>query len=119
VGLGTIYVVEESPDIRQMLGYVLEQNGHIASIFASFDTALDCLAIDPPRLVIVDVAAPGRLTAQEFIAFVRDSSPGTHIIIITADPIVQGKWKVLGADACVMKPFDLEQLLAIIAVLRG
>ena len=54
-----ILIVEDEAPIRDMLCFVLEQNGYQASTAADFDSALNQLVEPYPDLVLLDWMLPG------------------------------------------------------------
>lgn len=78
--------------------------------------ALDALAGDVAiELVILDVKMPV-MDGIETLAEIKQAHPLLPVIILTAYPTVKTstEWTSLGAFDCLMKPHDMEQLLAAI-----
>lgn len=113
-GKASVYIIENVPFIREKLSSMLEEDGFSVSSFANFETALDCLPFTPPSIIIVDVCAPGRCPAQDYIALARRFLPELNIILITSNTGIEGQWHVLGADACLANPTELEDAVSVL-----
>jgi len=120
--MGTILVVEDEPDIADLVKYHLEKAGLPARVVADGKQALDLIARDHPDLVVLDLMLPG-LDGLEVCRRLRGSpaTRGIPVIMLTAkaeevDRIVGLE---MGADDYVPKPFSPRELVARVkAVLR-
>ena len=117
-----VLVVEDEAPIRDMLCFVLEQNGYQAATAEDVDQAMDSLIEPYPDLVLLDWMLPGGSGIQ--IAKKMKQHELTRqipIIMITARGEEEDKVKGLevGADDYVTKPFSPKELMARIkAVIR-
>lgn len=117
-----ILVVEDEAPIRDMLCFVLEQNGYQTSTAEDVEQALALLIEPYPDLVLLDWMLPGGSGIQ--IAKKMKQHELTRqipIIMITARGEEEDKVKGLevGADDYVTKPFSPKELMARIkAVIR-
>ena len=117
-----ILVVEDEAPIRDMLCFVLEQNGYQAAVAADFNSALDMLVEPYPDLVLLDWMLPGGSGIQ-FAKKMKqhEITRNIPIIMITARGEEEDKIRGLevGADDYVTKPFSPKELMARIkAVIR-
>ena len=117
-----ILVVEDETAIREMICFVLEQNGFQPIEAEDYDTALSFL-IDPyPDLVLLDWMIPGGSGIQVIKQMKRENNTrDIPIIMLTAKGEEEDKVKGLetGADDYVIKPFSPKELVARVkAVLR-
>lgn len=117
-----IVLVEDEPDIAEVLQYNLEKEGLRVSTQRRGDTALEAIRRDPPDLVLLDLMLPGLDGLELTRALKRDAATaGLPIVMLTArgeevDRIVGLE---LGADDYVAKPFSpREVVLRVKAVLR-
>ncbi len=110
-----IMIVEDDPDICEILAYNLEQEGYETEVFHNGQKALDSVLKNPPELVLLDLMLPG-LNGLEFARILRkDESAGNlPIIMITARSeeidILQGLEQ--GADDYITKPFRPKEVIA-------
>ncbi|HIE0802365.1 TPA: phosphate regulon transcriptional regulator PhoB [Proteus mirabilis] len=117
-----ILVVEDETAIREMICFVLEQNGFQPIEAEDYDTALSFL-IDPyPDLVLLDWMIPGGSGIQVIKQMKRENNTrDIPIIMLTAKGEEEDKVKGLetGADDYVTKPFSPKELVARVkAILR-
>jgi phosphate regulon transcriptional regulator PhoB len=120
--MGTILVVEDEPDIAELVKYHLDKAGLPARVVADGKQALDLIVREQPALVVLDLMLPG-LDGMEICRRLRGSpaTRGIPVIMLTAkaeevDRIVGLE---MGADDYVPKPFSPRELVARVkAVLR-
>ncbi len=120
--MARILVIEDEPDLREVLQYNLTQAGHRPAVAATGEAGLKLAVESRPDLVLLDLMLPdisGTVVAKSLR---RDpKTQAVPIIMVTAkveevDRIVGFE---LGADDYVAKPFSVrELLLRIDAVLR-
>ncbi|UCF67104.1 MAG: response regulator transcription factor [Acidobacteriota bacterium] len=117
-----IAVVEDDPDIAELLGLHLTKAGFVVDLFGRGDSALAAFGKRPPDLVLLDLMLPG-LDGLELFRLLRNDARtrSVPVIMLTAraeqtDRIVGLE---LGADDYVTKPFSpREVVLRVKAVLR-
>ena len=110
-----IMIVEDDPDICEILQYNLEQEGFDVMTFNDGNTALKSITKDPPDLLLLDLMLPG-MNGLEIARIVRKDERilNLPIIMITARStemdILQGL--ELGADDYITKPFRPREVIA-------
>lgn len=117
-----IALVEDEPDIADVLRYNLEREGFEVDLYPRGDTALAGLRRRPPDLILLDLMLPG-IDGLELCRILKREAPtaAVPLIMLTArreetDRIVGLE---LGADDYISKPFSpREVVLRIRAVLR-
>lgn len=109
----TILIVDDDPYISTMLSDRLEQEGYRICRAFSGTEALLFLSSRRPDLILLDLMLPG-LSGEEVLPQIRD----IPTIVISAKAEISGKVKLLleGAADYLTKPFEMEELLARIAV---
>lgn len=122
MGRSKIVVIEDEPDIVEVMCYNLQREGYQVSSTTRGDEGLELVRNQSPALVILDLMLPGMdgLTVCQQIK----SDPltrSTPIIIVSAkgeeSDVVIGLG--LGADDYIAKPFSPREMLARVkAVLR-
>jgi phosphate regulon transcriptional regulator PhoB len=117
-----VLVVEDEPDIRDLLAFHLERDGYQVTRATTGPDALRQLRAAPPDLVILDLMLP-ELDGLEVCRRLR-ADPATAtlpVIMLTAkgDEVDRVVGLELGADDYVVKPFSPKEMLARVrAVLR-
>ncbi|OTA18340.1 arlR [Xenorhabdus vietnamensis] len=117
-----ILVVEDEVPIREMVCFVLEQNGYQAIEAEDYDTAIRRLSEPYPDLVLLDWMLPGGSGIQLIRQMKRDNNAKTiPVIMVTARAEEEDRVRGLdvGADDYITKPFSPKELIARVkAVLR-
>jgi two-component system, OmpR family, alkaline phosphatase synthesis response regulator PhoP len=115
----TILVVDDEPNIIELLRLYLEKDGFKVLAAADGDEAVQLHRSHGPDLVIVDLMLPGRDGFEVCRSIRRDAD--TPILMLTArsDDVDAIVGLELGADDYVTKPFNPRVLMARVkAVLR-
>ncbi|MBR1560124.1 MAG: response regulator transcription factor [Clostridia bacterium] len=114
-----ILLVDDDPNIRQLVNLYLEKEGFEVSMADRGDAALKLFKQSPPNLMLLDLMLPG-MDGWQVCREVRKTS-NIPIIMLTAKDETFDKvlGLELGADDYIVKPFDMKELVARIkAVLR-
>jgi CheY-like chemotaxis protein len=79
-----ILIVEDDPEIRQMLGIVLQAAGAQATTAPSATTALQMLATSAPEALVVDWNLPD-MNGGDLLAAIEaaELAPGARMLLIT------------------------------------
>jgi two-component system OmpR family response regulator len=115
-----LLVVEDEPNIRELLATSLRFAGFEVHVAADGATALKQASTHHPDLVVLDVMLPD-MDGFTVTRKLRESGRILPIVFVTARDSVEDKVKGLtvGGDDYVTKPFSLEEVVARIrAVLR-
>lgn len=109
----TVMVVDDDVYIGDMLEEVLHKEGYRVLRAYSGSEALLLLSSGKPDLVLLDLMLPG-LNGEEVLSAMQ----GIPVIVVSARAEVGDKVSLLmgGAADYVTKPFDMQELLARIAV---
>lgn len=120
LGTPDVLVVEDEPDIRNLIVHHLERDGFRCRTAASGPEALTAARAAPPDLVVLDLMLPG-MDGLEVCRRLRATAASLPIIMLTAkgDEVDRIVGLELGADDYVVKPFSPKELVARVrAVLR-
>lgn len=117
-----IFCVEDDSNIRELVVYTLETTGFRARGFEDGKEFWETLALETPKLVLLDIMLPGE-DGIEILKKLKSSSRTREIpvIMVTAKGAEYDKVKGLdlGADDYVTKPFGMMELVSRVkAVLR-
>ena len=113
MGAHRVLVVDDDPDIRDLLVTALVDDGYEAESARNGRDALDVLDRFEADVVILDLMMPV-MDGWTFAARMRERWSIPIVVLSAANDIVRDA-KRLGAADVVPKPFDLETLLPTIA----
>jgi len=108
-----ILLVEDEPDVAQMLAKGLREQSYAVDVAADGDSALHLVFLNNYDLIVLDVMLPlkdGFAVCREL----RASESSVPVLMLTARDDVQDRITGLdaGADDYLVKPFDFHELLA-------
>lgn len=105
-------VVDDEPQILDMLKCTLEDEGYEVDVAADGKSGLNLLTKHKPDLVLLDIRMPD-LNGYQVLELIREQS-GVPVIMLTGvlEPISVYQSVSLGADDYVRKPFRTRELLA-------
>ncbi len=115
----TIMVVDDDPNIAQLVKLYLEKEGYEVTVETRGDDAMAAFQKNPPSLMLLDVMLPG-MDGWQVCRGIRQMS-NIPIIMLTAKDETFDKvlGLELGADDYITKPFEGKELMARVkAVLR-
>ena len=114
-----VLVVDDEPGIIRMLQVTLQRRGFGVITATSGREALEVVGRKPVDLVLLDIMMPGLDGLEVTRALrARPEEERVPVIILTAKDTVRDKVAglELGADDCMTKPFNGEELVARIRV---
>ena len=114
-----ILLVDDDPNIRQLVNLYLVREGFEVEMAERGDEALKKVLASPPNLMLLDVMLPG-MDGWQVLRETRKTS-NVPIIMLTAKDETFDKvlGLELGADDYIAKPFDMKEMVARIkAVIR-
>jgi DNA-binding response OmpR family regulator len=109
-----IVVVEDDPNIADLLDMYLRPEGYRVFLCPDGETGLKTVVDRAPKVVILDVGLPGELDGLEVCRRLRAEGRDLGIIMLTArdGEIDRVLGLELGADDYVTKPFSPRELVA-------
>jgi len=116
-----VLVVEDDPDVLEMLSMVLESNGYRVLCTPDGHEALDRLRRGVrPALILLDLMMP-RMDGQSFHAeMLRDPELATiPVVILTGDGDAARKAATMQVAGHVHKPVDLDRLIRVVRSFCG
>jgi PleD family two-component response regulator len=113
MGKRRILVVEDDPDIGNMLQTYFESQGFELFVAARGQEALSMTRHSLPQLIVLDIMLPD-MDGYEICRQLRSSSRTAHIPILFLTQRDERRDRIagleLGADDYITKPFDIEEL---------
>ena len=116
-------VIDDEPDARDLLTRVLEDQGAVVTSFDSAPAALEALRSSRPAVIVSDVGMPG-MDGYQMMRTLRASEPRDSRIpalALTAFARAEDRKRslVAGFQAHLAKPFDVAELVLLVADLVG
>ena len=113
-----ILIVDDEPDIRELISGVLEDDGYETRMAADSDSALAAVNERKPSLVLLDVWLRGsRLDGLELLTELKQIDPNLPVIIISGHGNLDTAVAAIsqGAVDFIEKPFEAEHLMHLVA----
>jgi CheY-like chemotaxis protein len=111
-----ILVVEDDDDIREVVEEVLASEGYRVDVAKDGIDALGKLAGEArPPLILLDMMMP-RMDGETFLRALRarPALADAPVVVISGNAAVREKASALHAAACLVKPFELDELLGLV-----
>ncbi|MCK2218636.1 response regulator transcription factor [Actinomadura sp. ATCC 31491] len=115
-----VLVVDDEPNIRELLSEALELNGFAVRTASDGRRALEAVARERPDIIVLDVMMPG-LDGFTVARRLREAGDSPLMLFLTAKDAVADRIEGLtaGGDDYVTKPFSLEEVvLRLRAIMR-
>jgi DNA-binding NtrC family response regulator len=107
-----ILIVDDDENIRKILQAILEDEGYKVETAETAKKGIERSEKAFYNLALIDVRLPD-MEGIELLSKLRGTKPKMRKIIVTGYPTLQNAVSAVnkGADAYVMKPFDVEKIL--------
>ncbi|MDH5267886.1 MAG: response regulator [Candidatus Bathyarchaeota archaeon] len=108
-----ILVVDDDPSIRKTLKAILEEKGYDVETVETGKEAIRKSKTGFYNLALIDIRLPD-MEGVKLLTRMTETKPRMAKIIITGYPSLQNAVEALnkGADAYIIKPFDIDKMLA-------
>jgi PAS domain S-box-containing protein len=118
-----VFVVDDEPDARELLRAVLEDQGAKVTSFASAEDALAALKTTSPTVLVCDIGMP-KMDGYQLMRALRAAESRRERIpalALTAFARAEDRKRslVAGYQAHLAKPFDVGELILVVADLVG
>lgn len=110
---GPIMVVDDDPDIRDMMELVLAMRGYrVISAQDGVDALAQLEHGARPSLVLLDLMLP-HIDGMEVVRAIKSdpSLAPIPVVVVSGDGTARQKAVEGGADACLLKPVELDELV--------
>ena len=113
--MSTLLIVDDEQSMRDFLAIMLKKEGYEVDTVEDGDEAIKAIEEDIYDLVITDIKMPGR-SGLEVLHHVKQISPGTLVIVITAFSSTEDAVSAMkqGALDYITKPFEIEKIKLVI-----
>ena len=111
-----ILIVDDEADIRELIGGILEDEGHATRLAKDSDQTLQLIEERRPSLVILDIWLQGsKLDGLELLDRVKKANPDLPVIIISGHGNIETAVAAIqrGAYDYIEKPFKADRLVLI------
>jgi DNA-binding NtrC family response regulator len=107
-----ILIVDDDENIRKVLQTILEDEGYVTETADTAQKGIQKTEMSFYNLALIDVRLPD-MEGIELLTKLKETKPKMRKIIVTGYPTLQNAVGAVnkGADAYVMKPFDVEKIL--------
>jgi two-component system, OmpR family, response regulator VicR len=118
MSLKTVLVVDDEPVLRAIVREILDEEGYAVIEAADGRVALEIMESARPDLVLMDVMMPG-VDGREAYRQLRSHPEHRHIPVIMMSAAIQPHGLDPTIAGFMAKPFDLNQLVQLVARLIG
>lgn len=110
-----ILVVDDDEGIRKTLATILEDQGYVVDTAENGKEAIEKSNIKFYNLALIDIRLPD-MEGTKLLASMKETTPKMVKIIVTGYPALQNAVEAVnkGADGYVLKPMNIDVLLATI-----
>lgn len=107
-----ILVVDDDEGIRKVLETILNEEGYIVETAKDGKEAIEKAKASFYNLALIDIRLPD-MEGTKLLSRMKDSVPRMRKIMLTGYPSLQNAIEALnkGADAYILKPFDMTKVL--------
>jgi DNA-binding NtrC family response regulator len=111
-----ILVVDDEPNVRKVLGALLEQAGYVTTRAANAEEALALVRAQDPDVVISDLKMPG-MDGLGLLRKLKEVFPEIPVILLTAHGTIEAAVEAMkhGALDFLTKPFEKDRVLEVVA----
>ena len=107
-----ILVVEDNESIRKVLEAILEEEGYVVDTAENGKEAIRKSNAKFYNLALIDIRLPD-MEGTKLLTAIKETTPKMVKIMITGYPSLQNAIEAVnkGADAYILKPFDMDNVL--------
>jgi CheY-like chemotaxis protein len=109
-----LLIVDDDPAIRRLLEALLASAGHQVVTAADGPHALEIVRSRRPRAVFLDVTLP-EMSGWDVLTHILAIPDPPAVVLLTADSAAVRRAERSGADAAILKPFDIDEVLELAA----
>jgi DNA-binding response OmpR family regulator len=114
-GTGEVLVVDADQDVAAFIVELLSDEGYAVRAVRDVDSARAAIADATPDLVLCDLFVLGRAAVDCVMTLHLDGFADIPIVLTTTDVWTAKRLGVPGIAFCLIKPFNLDELLECVA----
>jgi CheY-like chemotaxis protein len=107
---GTVLVADTTWEIADVIVEVLADEGYQVWQAAEVSAVITAILADPPDLILIDECA-AEMSRRNVLRDLQTWGVDVPIVIMTTNPEAVDDLTAHGAARCLLKPFELDQLL--------
>ncbi|MFN4191730.1 MAG: sigma-54-dependent transcriptional regulator [Tabrizicola sp.] len=114
----SILIVDDEQDIRELIGDILRDEGYATRLAANSDDCMAEINADPPALMILDIwLKDSRMDGIDILKTVKRDNPDIPVVIISGHGNIEIAVAAIkqGAYDFIEKPFNIDQLMVVVA----
>jgi two-component system nitrogen regulation response regulator NtrX len=116
--MGDILIVDDEKDIRELISDILRDEGYTTRLAANSDECIAEINAEPPALMILDIwLKDSRMDGIDILKATKRDNPDIPIVIISGHGNIEIAVAAIkqGAYDFIEKPFNIDQLMVVIA----
>ena len=116
--MGDILIVDDERDIRELISDILKDEGYTTRLAGNSDDCMSEVNAEPPALMILDIwLKDSRMDGIDILKSVKRDNPDIPIVIISGHGNIEIAVAAIkqGAYDFIEKPFNIDQLMVVVA----
>ena len=114
----SILIVDDEKDIRELIGDILKDEGYAIRLAGNSDDCMDQINAELPSLMILDIwLKDSRMDGIDILKTVKRDNPDVPVVIISGHGNIEIAVAAIkqGAYDFIEKPFNIDQLMVVVA----
>jgi two-component system, NtrC family, nitrogen regulation response regulator NtrX len=114
----SILIVDDEKDIRELIGDILRDEGYSIRLASNSDSCMAEINAEPPSLMILDIwLKDSQMDGIDILKTVRRDNPDIPVVIISGHGNIEIAVAAIkqGAYDFIEKPFNIDQLMVVVA----
>ena len=116
--MGDILIVDDERDIRELISDILKDEGYTTRLAGNSDECMSHVNAEPPALMILDIwLKDSRMDGIDILKSVKRDNPDIPVVIISGHGNIEIAVAAIkqGAYDFIEKPFNIDQLMVVVA----